>query len=76
MKGGIWILDADGHALDNDAVYGQYLEAPYSERGRFIYNPGPETRIVAEMALIVLGETESVHKLRRSIGRGFDAPSA
>ncbi|HEY7060544.1 MAG TPA: amidohydrolase family protein [Chloroflexota bacterium] len=37
MKGGIWILDADGHALDNDAIYGQYLEAPYNERGRFIY---------------------------------------
>ncbi|HWE26632.1 MAG TPA: potassium channel protein [Polyangia bacterium] len=47
-----------------------------AQPGRFIYNPGPETRIVADMALIVLGETESVHKLRRSIARGFDAPTA
>ena len=47
-----------------------------SQPGRFVYNPGPETRIVANMALIVLGETESVHKLRSSILRGFDAPVA
>jgi voltage-gated potassium channel len=39
--------------------------------GRFIYNPGPETLIAANMALIVLGETESVHKLRKSIAGGF-----
>src|SRR5262249_41376452 len=32
--------------------------------GRFIYNPGPELLIDAGMALIVLGETEGVHKLR------------
>ncbi|HEY1586128.1 MAG TPA: NAD-binding protein [Polyangia bacterium] len=50
-------------------------EAP-SQPGRFVYNPGPETRIVENMALIVLGETESVHKLRSSILRGFDAPAA
>ncbi len=43
------------------------------EPGRFVYNPGPETLIAAGMALIVLGETESVHKLRSSIARGFDA---
>lgn len=47
-----------------------------SQPGKFIYNPGPEMRIVENMALIVLGETESVHKLRSSIARGFDAPSA
>jgi voltage-gated potassium channel len=47
-----------------------------SQPGKFVYNPGPETRIVENMALIVLGETESVHKLRSSITRGFDAPSA
>src|SRR5262249_19194910 len=40
--------------------------AAEDERGRFIYNPGPEMRIVADMALIVLGETENVHKLRKS----------
>ena len=39
--------------------------------GRFIYNPGPETAIAAGMALIVLGETESVHKLRGALNRGF-----
>jgi voltage-gated potassium channel len=38
---------------------------------RFVYNPGPETLIVADMALIVLGETDSVHKLRGAVGRGF-----
>lgn len=43
-----------------------------SQPGRFVYNPGPETLIEENMALIVLGETESVHKLRRSISRGFD----
>jgi voltage-gated potassium channel len=42
-----------------------------AEPGRFVYNPGPETLIVENMALIVLGETESVHKLRGAIGRGF-----
>jgi voltage-gated potassium channel len=41
--------------------------------GRFVYNPGPETLIAENMALIVLGETESVHKLRSSIRRGFEA---
>jgi voltage-gated potassium channel len=48
-------------------------EAPTvaSGEGRFVYNPGPEMLIAENMALIVLGETESVHKLRRSIGRGF-----
>jgi voltage-gated potassium channel len=39
--------------------------------GRFVYNPGPETLISAGMALIVLGETVGVHKLRASIGSGF-----
>jgi voltage-gated potassium channel len=47
-----------------------------SQPGRFVYNPGPETRIVENMALIVLGETESVHKLRSSILRGFEPPAA
>jgi voltage-gated potassium channel len=53
-------------------------EPPVSpeQPGRFIYNPGAEMRIVENMALIVLGETESVHKLRSSILRGFDAPAA
>jgi predicted TIM-barrel fold metal-dependent hydrolase len=37
MKAGITILDADGHALDGDAIYGQYLEPPFHERGRFVY---------------------------------------
>jgi voltage-gated potassium channel len=44
---------------------------PKDSAGRFIYNPGPEMLIEENMALIVLGETESVHKLRRSIGSGF-----
>lgn len=44
--------------------------------GKFVYNPGPEMRIAENMALIVLGETESVHKLRSSIARGFDTPAA
>jgi voltage-gated potassium channel len=44
---------------------------PAATAGRFVYNPGPETLIEANMALIVLGETESVHKLRSAIGRGF-----
>ncbi len=39
--------------------------------GNFVYNPGPETLIAENMALIVLGETENVHKLRASITRGF-----
>jgi voltage-gated potassium channel len=39
--------------------------------GRFIYNPGPETEIASGMALIVLGETESVQKLRAGITTGF-----
>lgn len=47
-----------------------------SQPGKFIYNPGPEMRIVENMALIVLGETDSVHKLRSSIARGFDGPAA
>lgn len=47
-----------------------------SQPGRFVYNPGPETLIAENMTLVVLGETESVHKLRTSIGRGFDAPAA
>jgi len=52
-------------------------EPPEADKpGKFIYNPGPEMRIVADMALIVLGETENVHKLRNKIARGFDAPSA
>ena len=37
MKAGITILDADGHALDGEAVYQQYLEPPFHERGRFVY---------------------------------------
>jgi voltage-gated potassium channel len=41
------------------------------EGGRFAYNPGPETTIAAGMSLIVLGETESVHKLRAGITKGF-----
>jgi voltage-gated potassium channel len=40
--------------------------------GRFVYNPGPETEIMAGMALIVLGETDSVQKLRASVDRGFE----
>jgi voltage-gated potassium channel len=39
--------------------------------GSFVYNPGPETAINAGMALIVLGETDSVHKLRAGITTGF-----
>jgi voltage-gated potassium channel len=39
--------------------------------GRFVYNPGPETTISEGMALIVLGETDSVHKLRGAITSGF-----
>jgi voltage-gated potassium channel len=42
-----------------------------SQPGRFVYNPGPETLIEENMALIVLGETDQVHKLRSSIARGF-----
>jgi voltage-gated potassium channel len=44
------------------------------EPGRFIYNPGPETQIAEGMALIVLGETEAVHKLRRAVQTGFVQP--
>jgi voltage-gated potassium channel len=44
-----------------------------SQPGRFVYNPGPETLIAENMTLVVLGETESVHKLRNSIARGFNA---
>ena len=39
--------------------------------GQFVYNPGPETEIIAGMALIVLGETDSVQKLRAGITAGF-----
>jgi voltage-gated potassium channel len=39
--------------------------------GRFVYNPGPETEIASGMALIVLGETDSVQKLRSGITKGF-----
>jgi voltage-gated potassium channel len=42
-----------------------------TQPGRFIYNPGPETLLAENMALIVLGETDHVHKLRSSISRGF-----
>jgi voltage-gated potassium channel len=41
--------------------------------GEFVYNPGPETAISQGMALIVLGETDSVHKLRSGITKGFGA---
>ncbi len=52
-------------------------EPPVAQQpGKFVYNPGPEMTIVENMALIVLGETESVHKLRSSIARGFESPSA
>ncbi|HEY7954404.1 MAG: potassium channel family protein [Polyangia bacterium] len=43
------------------------------EPGRFLYNPGPETEISEGMALIVLGETDGVHRLRAAMARGFDA---
>ena len=48
-------------------------EPPVSptQPGNFVYNPSAETLIAENMALIVLGETESVHKLRSSIARGF-----
>jgi voltage-gated potassium channel len=39
--------------------------------GRFVYNPGPDMTIEAGMALIVLGETLNVMKLRRAVDRGF-----
>ena len=42
--------------------------------GAFVYNPGPETQIAAGMALIVLGETEAVHKLRRVVQSGAAQP--
>jgi voltage-gated potassium channel len=44
---------------------------PPSGDGQFVYNPGPETLIASGMHLIVLGETDSVHKLRAAIDRGF-----
>lgn len=44
-----------------------------SEPGRFLYNPGPETEIAEGMALIVLGETEGVHRLRAAVSHGFAA---
>ena len=47
-----------------------------SSRAASSTTPGPRCAIVADMALIVLGETENVHKLRSSIARGFDAPTA
>jgi predicted TIM-barrel fold metal-dependent hydrolase len=37
MKGGLTILDADGHVLDLEAAYQRYLEPPYHERGRNVY---------------------------------------
>jgi K+/H+ antiporter YhaU regulatory subunit KhtT len=39
--------------------------------GQFVYNPGPETAIASGMSLIVLGETDSVQKLRAGITAGF-----
>jgi voltage-gated potassium channel len=39
--------------------------------GRFIYNPGPETTLQPGMALIVLGETTGVHRLRAGMEKGF-----
>ncbi|MFO8074412.1 MAG: potassium channel protein [Polyangia bacterium] len=37
------------------------------KRGRFIYNPGPETELTRGATLVVLGSQESVIKLRRSL---------
>ncbi len=42
-----------------------------SAAGRFIYNPGPDTEIQTGMALIVLGETAQVLRLRGAIEKGF-----
>lgn len=39
--------------------------------GRFIYNPGPTETLEAGMALIVLGETDQVLKLRAAVAQGF-----
>jgi voltage-gated potassium channel len=41
--------------------------------GRFLYNPGSDTQISAGMTLIVLGETDQVHKLRAAVSGGFSA---
>jgi voltage-gated potassium channel len=44
--------------------------------GRFVYNPGADTRITEGMALIVLGEADAVQRLRRAIAKGFEALEA
>lgn len=44
--------------------------------GSFVYNPGPTQELTSGMALIVLGESDSVHMLRRAAERGFDPTSA
>ena len=42
------------------------------QSGQFTYNPGPTFQLAAGMALIVMGETDSVHTLRDAATRGFD----
>ena len=39
--------------------------------GNFVYNPGPELLIADGMTLVVLGETEGVHRLRSAVASGF-----
>jgi len=41
-----------------------------NEAGRFVYNPGADTLLSANMTLIVLGETQSVLKLRAALKSG------
>jgi voltage-gated potassium channel len=47
-------------------------EPPVGEGpGRFVYNPGPETLIKEGTTLVVLGETDGVHRLRAAVTKGF-----
>jgi voltage-gated potassium channel len=41
------------------------------DRGRFSYNPGPDTVLAAGDTLVLLGRSASVAKLREHIGTGF-----
>jgi voltage-gated potassium channel len=43
--------------------------------GQFLYNPGPQHKLTAGMSLIVLGNTESVQRLRQAAGHVFMPPA-
>jgi voltage-gated potassium channel len=43
------------------------------ESAAFVYNPGPEHRLRAGAVLVVLGETQSVHRLHDLMDRSLRA---